>query len=236
MDNSLSNVRVQGMFGVVGKRGEAIPLNHTINVPVLTKVVSYDQVTSILTCVFAWAPPGSNTIQARVIAPKVGGQAPAGAVCKLRPNDYAYVLRNRKSGAPTNSDNPADFEWVSFISGSGIDCQTPIVINRIFVTPDCVQVQYDTALRNNRPEDKPVFTSDYPWANWCLFDVGKIVWSEFDMHSGTMKTYKRYWPVIHKINETLAVDPTPGSGRCETLGLLAVVDQIKGDGASEYRP
>lgn len=235
MDNSVANVRINGMFGMVGKRGEAVPLNHSINVPVLTRVISYDEMTSMLTCRFAWAPADSTPLVARVIAPKVGGQAPAGAVCKLRPNDFAYILRNRKSG-PTNTNNQDDFEWVSFISGSGVDCQTPIYVDRVFVTPDCVQVQYDKALRENKPEDKPVFSSDYPWANWCLFDVGKVVWSEFDIQSGTMKTYVRAWPIIQKSRETLAVDPTPGSGRCETLGLLFVVDELIGAGSRVYRP
>lgn len=221
MDNSLSNVRVQGMFGSVGSRGEIVPLNSSINVPILAKVVSYDKITSILTWRFLWAPANTPTQEARVISPRVGGQGPAAEVCKLEPGDVAYVLRNRKTTAPTDSDNPADFEWVSFISGSGLNCETPIVVSRVIVTPDCKQVEYDTYLRGLGP--RPPFSSDYPWANWCILDANFVGWSEFDVQSGTMKNYARYWPSITKVTETLVVDPAPSYGRCETLQLLAVV-------------
>jgi hypothetical protein len=224
MDNSVSNVRVVGMFGTVGKRGEIVPLNASINVPILAKVVSYDKITSILVWRFLWAPANTPTQEARVIAPRVGGQGPAAEVCKLEPGDTAYVLRHRKESAPVTTDNPADFEWVSFISGSGVDCETPIVVSRVIVTPDCKQVDYDTYLRGLGPQ--PPFSSDYPWANWCILDANFVGWSEFDVQTGTMKNYARFWPIISKIEVTLAVDPSPGSGRCEKLQLLAVTDQI----------
>jgi hypothetical protein len=178
----------------VGSRGQAIPLTDMTSVPMLMRVISYDFTTSTLTCRSAWGPADSAQFSIRALVSKSTGVTGAGESCKLEEGDLVYAFRGKKNDVEGFADNPTELAWYSFILGSGINCEQPIIVSRIFVTSDCAEVAYDQALRDSQP--LPVFDPDYPWKNYVFMDLRGISVGQRNPETGNFDRITRYWPVI----------------------------------------
>lgn len=224
VQKQLSNTLVRGMVAAVGSRGEVASLSQNTDLPILVRVVSYNQQTSVLEGKYAWAPQYDFLITALVVLSKSNGQQPAGEFCKLQENDLAFVTRKRKDAAPEGTMDPRDYEWFCSISGNGIICEVPIYITRLMVTPDCTQVVYEDNLRSNIAN--PPFDSDYPPASYFFMTTKAICWAQFNIQSGQMDKVCQKWPEL-KMTKINLPDP---SGVIKQYHLIEYVRQIGANG------
>ncbi len=148
-----SNVRVQGMISSVGPRGDVKPISINSDTAMLFKVVAYDSANSKLTGYFAF-DGSQRQMEADVIIDKAGGQGPAGTLCKLSFGDMTVLFRKKES-APTagNEANIWLSEWICPMKGSGVECPTPIVVNRMVLSNDCSGKASDTNVIPEPPVD-----------------------------------------------------------------------------------